>query len=66
MTAIMKIAIGATVILSLTGCSRALVRNDGHSFYPPIATSEMERVLDHPSHPGVILNGQSTTAVRHY
>ena len=53
-------------MLGLAGCSRELVRNNGHSFFPPISTDGMERVLDDPGHPGVILNGQAVTATRHY
>ncbi|MGR3641538.1 hypothetical protein [Alterinioella nitratireducens] len=66
MTAIMKLAIASVLVLGLAGCSRELVRNNGHSFFPPISTDGMERVLDDPGHPGVILNGQAVTATRHY
>ncbi len=66
MTAIMKITVLIVVTLSLSACARSVLPNRGHSFYPPIAADGMERALDHPSHPGVILNGQSITANRHY
>lgn len=66
MTAIMKITITTAVILGLAGCSTGVVTNNGRSFYPPISADGMQRVLEHPSHPGVILNGSSATANRHY
>ncbi len=64
MTGIMKITIASVAILSLGGCARSVLPNNGYSFFPPISADQMEQQLDAPGRPGVILNGQSVYANR--
>jgi len=64
MTAIVKITIASVAILSLSGCARGVLPNDGYSFFPPISANDMERELDRAGRPDLILNGQSVYSNR--